>query len=295
MNTNWMTKLLALTLITGFLVAAYQGTASSAQNRGIIVLGPITDAEAATLQSMREEEKLARDVYLTLYAQGQVQAFLNIAASEQNHMDALKKRLDAHGLADPVAGLGVGVFTAAFQPLYDELVARGSASLPAAYQVGVEIETMDIADLQAALGETKRSDLVRVYNNLLAGSYNHLAAFNKLLGITSSSVSGSALTAQTMAVTAGGNQSCPNFIDENGDGICDLKGTNPGCKGLGQGGQQGCGQGPNFIDANGDGICDLKGTNSGQRQNGSGQKGRRGGNRGGNGVGNGGGNGGGNR
>lgn len=46
----------------------------------------------------------------------------------------------------------------------------------------------------------------------------------------------------------------PNFIDENGDGVCDLMGS--GAFGNGQ-------AGANFIDENGDGVCDLAGTGEG--------------------------------
>ncbi|MDP2030099.1 MAG: DUF2202 domain-containing protein [Thiobacillus sp.] len=42
---------------------------------------------------MREEEKLARDVYLTLYETWGLAVFSNIASSEQSHMDALLKLL----------------------------------------------------------------------------------------------------------------------------------------------------------------------------------------------------------
>ncbi len=40
---------------------------------------------------------------------------------------------------------------------------------------------------------------------------------------------------------------CAGFVDENGDGICDNWNTNAGV---------GCGCGAGFVDENGDGICD---------------------------------------
>ena len=43
---------------------------------------------------MREEEKLARDVYLTLYDIWGTPAFNNIASSEQTHMDAVLMLID---------------------------------------------------------------------------------------------------------------------------------------------------------------------------------------------------------
>jgi len=53
------------------------------------------------------------------------------------------------------------------------------------------------------------------------------------------------------------NQSgtCDNFVDEDGDGVCDLAGSG-----------QGQGSGDSYVDEDGDGVCDNAGTNSGQSQ-----------------------------
>lgn len=140
----------------------------------------LTDAEKANLLHMREEEKLARDVYNKLYELYNMPVFRNIAISEQRHMDAILNLLTGYGLTDPVAGKGPGEFTPAFQPLYDELIAKGT-NLTEAFKVGVEIEELDIADLEKAINATEVPTLLRVYNNLLAASRNHLAAFSSKL------------------------------------------------------------------------------------------------------------------
>ena len=67
------------------------------------------------------------------------------------------------------------------QSLYDQLVAQGAASQIAALQVGVLIEETDITDLEAAISNTDKTDVIRVYNNLLKGSLNHLSAFTNNL------------------------------------------------------------------------------------------------------------------
>ena len=132
--------------------------------------------EAAALLYMREEEKLARDVYNQLYALWGQPVFQNIAASEQTHTDEIKLLLDRYGLADPA--LGPGQFTDAnLQALYDQLIAQGSVSLTDALNVGALVEQTDIADLQARLAQTDNADIQLVYNNLMNASYNHLAAF----------------------------------------------------------------------------------------------------------------------
>ena len=132
--------------------------------------------EAAALLYMREEEKLARDVYNQLYALWGQPVFQNIAASEQTHTDEIKLLLDRYGLADPA--LDPGQFTDAnLQALYDQLIAQGSVSLTDALNVGALVEQTDIADLQARLAQTDNADIQLVYNNLMNASYNHLAAF----------------------------------------------------------------------------------------------------------------------
>ncbi len=138
--------------------------------------------EADDLIFLREEEKLARDVYLALYDVWGPPIFLNISASEQKHTDSVKNLLDKYGLTDPVVDDTRGVFT---NPIlagyYTQLVAQGTASLEEALNVGVYIEVLDIGDIEEMLIRSKQTDVKRVLSNLLAGSYNHLAAFEKSL------------------------------------------------------------------------------------------------------------------
>jgi hypothetical protein len=137
------------------------------------------------LQYIREEEKLARDVYLVLYDQFRLTIFKNIAASEQKHMDAIKNLLVKYRLSDPAAGKEIGEFTnPAIQLLYNELRAEGTSSVPAALEVGVKIEELDMKDLDEAISiSTKYKDIINVYSNLYQGSENHLAAFQSHLEI----------------------------------------------------------------------------------------------------------------
>ncbi|MCB2223211.1 MAG: DUF2202 domain-containing protein [Actinobacteria bacterium] len=140
--------------------------------------GELTDAEAEGLVFMREEEKLARDVYLAMYELWGLPVFDNIASAEQQHTDAVLGLIEAYGLDDPVADDTPGVFTNPdLAALYETLVARGSASLVDALTVGALIEDLDIADLRSWLERTDDPAVERVYSSLLAGSENHLRAF----------------------------------------------------------------------------------------------------------------------
>jgi hypothetical protein len=140
--------------------------------------GDLSADESAALLYMREEEKLAHDVYVTLYAQYGLPVFQNISQSEQTHTDAVKTLIERYALSDPAASQ-VGVFTNPdLQALYNDLTARGSQSLAEALKVGGAIEEIDILDLQKRLAQTDNADIQQVFNNLLAGSSNHLRAFS---------------------------------------------------------------------------------------------------------------------
>jgi hypothetical protein len=138
----------------------------------------LSDVEVEGLLYMREEEKLARDVYLTFYEKWGVPVFQNITNSEQTHMNAVNTLLDRYDIEDPAEGNEVGVFTdPTLQELYDQLVKQGSQSLADALRVGAAIEGIDILDLEERIALTDKMDIQRVYDNLMKGSQNHLQAF----------------------------------------------------------------------------------------------------------------------
>ena len=142
----------------------------------------LTAEEIAALRYMREEEKLAHDVYVALYARWRANIFSTIAQSETQHTEAVLGRLDHYGIADPAAGRAPGQFEHAdLQALYDALVTQGQGSLVAALSVAAFIEETDIRDLRQKIALTDEADVLGVYQNLLCGSYNHLRAFNQQL------------------------------------------------------------------------------------------------------------------
>jgi len=143
-----------------------------------IPVGDPSEEEIADLVFMREEEKLAHDVYTAMFDQYDLKIFANIAVSEQKHSDAIKMLLDRYGQEDPVGDNGPGVFTNEdLQTLYNDLIESGSQSLAEALLAGLAIEEIDILDLEEAMAGTELPDLLMVYGNLLKGSHNHLRAF----------------------------------------------------------------------------------------------------------------------
>jgi hypothetical protein len=140
----------------------------------------ISDVELNGLIHMRVEEKLARDVYITLGKIWSVRIFQNIQKSEQRHMNAMKRLLDIYEISDPAENDEVGIFSMVeFQKLYDELVQRGTASFNDAMLVGRAIEELDISDLENQLVLVDNPGIKNVYENLKAASERHLKAFNR--------------------------------------------------------------------------------------------------------------------
>ena len=180
---------LALFFIVGLVVWVQPASAQTTS-------GGLTTADVDSLLYMREEEKLAHDVYVTLYNLWGAPLFNNIAASEQNHTEMVLALLNQYGLADPAAGNGVGEFTNSdLQALYDDLVSQGSQSYEAALLVGGLIEEVDIADLRAELETTNVAAIQQVYQSLLSASGNHLNGFANAY----ENATGNAYTAQWLS------------------------------------------------------------------------------------------------
>ena len=144
----------------------------------VTVVEVLSSEEATNLIFMREEEKMARDVYLTLYEQWKTPVFSAISSSEQKHMDVMAAKLDAYGLVDPVVDDTVGSFVNSdLANMYVDLIAQGNSSSLDALYVGALIEEVDIMDLQRAITISTHPDLILAYENLMRGSRNHLRAF----------------------------------------------------------------------------------------------------------------------
>ena len=136
--------------------------------------------EADMLSWLRQEEKLAHDVYVALI--DKAPPFTNISASEQTHTDTVKALLIKYGIPDPAASLAVGQFSIPeLQALHDALVAKGIQSVLNAISVGLEIEELDIVDIREMRDIARNADVLDMLTNLERGSRNHLRSFWKQL------------------------------------------------------------------------------------------------------------------
>ena len=189
-------------LIPAFLLCAFQLTsctqsdanslANDAMEVNIEELAAITafttdtnslsQPEMDGLLLMREEEKMAQDVYDSFYSTYRVINFDRISNSEARHTAAILALINHFGLTDPALTVPGKFTSTAIQGLYDKLVSMGT-SANTALSTGAFIEEYDIADLKKLIAETSNTDIITVYSNLLKGSENHLRAFVRTLKI----------------------------------------------------------------------------------------------------------------
>ncbi len=161
--------------------------------------------EETHLIFMREEEKLARDVYLTLsnmYPNAPI--FFQIGdGAEQTHTDTMASKIAQFGLTDPNPNTNnlpgsIGIFTGAdygwyFTEKYNYLITAGAQSELDALYIGAFIEELDMHDIvmcptvitetkgipedQCGLNYTDENPLINSYGSLLSGSESHLRSY----------------------------------------------------------------------------------------------------------------------
>jgi len=141
----------------------------------------LIQAEIDMLNYMREEEKLARDVYLAMYEHYTIPIFRNISKSEQHHMNQVLCLLQHYNLPDP-ASPDTGVFNnSELQDLYDNLIEQGSVSLVEGLTVGATIEDNDIFDLETDMTNTANPAILNIFGKLSCASGNHIRSFSAWL------------------------------------------------------------------------------------------------------------------
>jgi hypothetical protein len=163
---------------------ANQSTEDIEKQLEYLAIEDLSEDEIEGLIFMREEEKLARDVYIVMYEKWEMKIFNNISQSEQKHMEAIKILFDRYELEDPIENDEIGEFNnEELLNLYNTLITQGNDSLLAALKVGATIEEIDILDLEEQINDkVDNEDILLVYNNLLRGSRNHLRAFVRNIG-----------------------------------------------------------------------------------------------------------------
>jgi hypothetical protein len=208
--------------VIGFGVPSAVQAASSETTSGL---------SNAQLTEMREEERMARDLYTQLATSSGEAIFTRIAGAEQRHLDAVERLMTSQGMNPAAVGSTLGRYAVGeVQSAYSRWLSRGRASDQAAFKVGVELETWDIAELKAMEVPSGTSG-ARVVAALLNGSEHHLTAFTKAVN---GDITGAG---PGMGMTRGGRGGAD-------DGACPYQGERrEGQQGFGPGTSQGRGMG----------------------------------------------------
>ncbi len=180
----------------------HQYTYNDVQNntRTTIITLPVeelSDVEKEALIYMWNEEKMAKDLYYSLYEKYQQyfvsNTFKNIAErSETTHQELMEILLDKYQLSiddqpyDPNRDLENDYPRGEYslqdiKDLYEDLLTQGSQSLEEALKVGCIVEVVDVEDLNEEIAKIDNQDLILAFENLRQGSYNHYWAFDNAL------------------------------------------------------------------------------------------------------------------
>lgn len=169
-----------IALMVGIITILVLVFALNSRGQNVTSSNDLSQVEINNLYYLRDEEKMAYDVYQVLGDKWSIQAFQNISNSEERHQSKVVGLMEKYGLEDKSKNLGVGKFSdQELQKIYETLVAEGGKSLLSALYVGATIEILDIDDLNRILTQTQKPDLIQVFQNLKMGSENHLSAFKK--------------------------------------------------------------------------------------------------------------------
>ena len=247
---NTLTLLLAILLISIISCSSKKTTTSTKKNKKAVKETTyikkeiLTKNEAEDLLVLREEEKIARDVYLYSYDKYNTKIFYNISLSEQQHMDKILFLLLKYGLKDP-ASMERGKFNnVKLQELYNKLTTQSDISLVEALKVGATIEDLDIFDIDAFMSRTNDVDITKVYKMLNCGSRNHLRAYMKQLKKNDGAYTPQFLSQEKFdKILKGSHEQCGKG-NQKGQGKGKGKGQGMG-KGQGGGHGQGRGRGRN--------------------------------------------------
>jgi hypothetical protein len=184
------TKIILIALAFAFLYGCKKESNKS-ENKDLtsqimaFPIEPLNADEIKSLIHMREEEKLAHDVYYTLYNKWNETTFNNISSSESTHANAVLTLINKYELQDPASNKTIGVFSdSSLQKLYNELIDIGFSSKIDGFKVGATIEDFDIYDLNNWNLKIDNQDIKFVYDNLNKGSRNHMRTFyTQLIGL----------------------------------------------------------------------------------------------------------------
>ncbi|HMT10914.1 MAG TPA: DUF2202 domain-containing protein, partial [Ignavibacteria bacterium] len=127
----------ALLALSSIIAASLPGSSNTCSFVQLKASGLITPEEEQALTYIREEEKLAHDVYTFMNNKYDHKVFRNITKAETRHGDFIKELLERYSIADPSDGKKEGEFVNSdLAAVYTRLTEKGSISLNEALKCG---------------------------------------------------------------------------------------------------------------------------------------------------------------
>jgi hypothetical protein len=226
----------------------------------------LTADEIEFLYAVREDEKVARDLYAAFFEKYKLKAFENLSKAEINHIRAVELLMDYYEIEYPEAG-DYGKFTdPARQQLYDSLLLKGETALEA-FKVMAQLEEDNIVSYLKVLEDIDNDNIGIVIENLERASENHFKATIRQITALGGEYTARYMTQeQYSAIIAKGFEQGKRYRYLN-------TGRTTNC------GNQLNGNGQRKGSVNSNGVCTLTsngnmpGSNTGQGQQGKGYRG----------------------
>jgi hypothetical protein len=135
----------------------------------------LTADEIEFIFAVREDEKIARDLYISFFGKFGLKPFENIGKAEDNHIKATEKLFDYYEIDYPALS-GNGKFENAIrQKLFDSLLLKVNTELDA-FKVMAVLEESNIVEYGAVIKTVVNPNIKMVIENLAKASANHFKA-----------------------------------------------------------------------------------------------------------------------
>lgn len=135
----------------------------------------LTTDEIEFIYAVREDEKIARDLYFSFFRNFGLKTFENIGKAEDNHIKATEKLFDYYEIDYPALSANGKFEDASRQKLFDSLLLKGTPELEA-FKVMALLEESNIVEYGEVLKSIVNPNIKLVIENLAKASANHFKA-----------------------------------------------------------------------------------------------------------------------
>jgi len=135
----------------------------------------LTADEIEFIYAIREDEKVARDLYFSFFGTFGLKPFENIGKAEDNHIKATEKLFDYYEIDYPALSENGKFENAIRQKLFDSLLLKGTPELEA-FKVMAMLEESNIVEYGEVLKTIANPNIKIVIENLARASANHFKA-----------------------------------------------------------------------------------------------------------------------